>query len=218
MSDTMHPKITLYGATPSRASIVHWMLEELGEPYRYHRLNLMKGEHLKPEFLALNPMGKVPVVTDGDVVVSEVSAICCYLADTYPKAGLAPAIGDPLRGPYLKWLFFAPSCIEPAMMSQMFGWETANMDPMRRGAIGWRGLETVLDAVAAALHPGPHILGARFTAADVVIGSSLGWGMMFKGIPERPVFKEYVARLHARPAWQRYIAEQTKLTQAAQTA
>lgn len=196
------PKLTLYGHPHSRASVVHCMLEELGEPYEYRLLDLQKGEQKAPAYLAVNPMGKVPALEDGDVIVTEVAAICCYLADAYPRAGLAPPIGDPLRGPYLKWLFFGPACIEPAMMERMFGWQVP-----RRGATGWGDLDTVMDVVAAALTEGPYLLGAKFTAADVVIGSGLAWGMMFKGIPERPVFTSYVGRLSERPAWQRQEAQ-----------
>ena len=110
--------LTLYHAIPSRSSIARWMLEEVGEPYEVELLNLKNGDQRKPEYLAINPMGKVPTLVDGDTVVSEVSATCCYLADAYPKAGLAPAVTDKLRGPYLKWLFFVPSCVEPAVLDK----------------------------------------------------------------------------------------------------
>ena len=112
----MTPRITLYHAPPSRSSIVLWMLEELGEPYDLKLINLKAGDNLKPPYLAVNPMGKVPTLVDNGVVMTEVAAICCYLADTYPKAGLAPAIGDTRRGPYLSWLFWGPSCFEPAVI------------------------------------------------------------------------------------------------------
>ncbi|HEX5033312.1 MAG TPA: glutathione S-transferase, partial [bacterium] len=113
-------KLTLYHAAPSRSSIVRWMLEELGEPYELHVLSLAKGEQRQPSHLAVNPMGKVPALRHGDVVVTEAAAICTYLADEFPDAGLNIPIGDPRRGPYLKWLFFAPGCIEPAMTDRAF--------------------------------------------------------------------------------------------------
>lgn len=200
------PTLTLYGHPHSRASVVHCMLEELGEPYNYRLLDLQKGEQKEPAYLAVNPMGKVPALEDGDVIITEVAAICCYLADTYPKAGLAPPIGDPLRGPYLKWLFFGPSCIEPAMMAAMFGWEAPG-----KGVTGWGSLDTILDVLSAALTEGPYLLGEKFTAADVVIGSGLSWGMMFKGIPVRPVFTAYTGRLDERPAWKRSVAKQAEI-------
>lgn len=203
---TAKPKLTLYGHPHSRASVVHYMLEELGEPYEYRLLDLQKGEQKEPAYLAINPMGKVPALKDGDVIVTEVAAISCYLADTYPKNGLAPAIGDPLRGPYLKWLFFGPSCVEPAMMESMFGWQAP-----RKGTTGWGSLETVLDVLTDALKTGPYILGERFTAADVVIGSGLSWGMMFSGIPERPEFTAYAARIAERPAAKRHKAKEQEI-------
>src|SRR5689334_6048609 len=138
------PEITLYHAAPSRASVVHWMLEELGEPYAMHVLNLKAGDHRKPAYLAVNPMGKVPAIKHGDVVITEVSAICTYLADAFPKAGLAVPIGDPRRGVYLKWLFFGPSCIEPAMTDRAY----PRKEEPRRGALGYGDLETTMDVTA----------------------------------------------------------------------
>lgn len=199
-------KLKLYGHPWSRASVAHYMLEELGEPYDYHILDLQKGDHKKPDYLAVNPMGKVPALKDGDMVMTEVAAICCYLADTYPRNGLAPAIGDPLRGPYLKWLFFGPSVVEPAMMEKMFGWQIP-----RRGAAGWNELEAVLDVISDGISKGPYILGQKFTAADVVIGSGLAWGMLFSGIPERPEFTAYTARIAERPASKRHKAKEEEI-------
>src|SRR4029078_10470717 len=114
------PKLTLYHAAPSRSSIVHWMLEEGGEPYDINLVSFKKGENLKPEYLAANPMGKVPALRHGDVVITEGAAICAYLADEFPKAKLNVPVGDPRRGVYLKWLFFGPSCLEPAITERVF--------------------------------------------------------------------------------------------------
>ena len=136
------PKLTLYHAAPSRSSIVHWMLEELGEPYRLEILSLKAGDQRKPAFLAINPMGKVPALKDGDVVVTEVAAICCYLADTYPKAQLAPPIGDKRRGEYLKWLFYGPSCVEPAMIDKAL-----SRPPAPRTTAGWADYDTVVEVL-----------------------------------------------------------------------
>ncbi|MDC7787653.1 glutathione S-transferase family protein [Rhodoplanes sp. TEM] len=194
--------LTLYHIAPSRSSIVRWMLEEIGAPYALHVLSMDKGENRAPDYLAVNPMGKVPALDHDGVVITEVSAICCYLADAFPQAGLAPAIGDPRRGPYLKWLFFGPSCIEPAIIDRAFG--RAKEPP--RGTLGYGEFDTVMDVVAAAVTPGPYLLGDAFTAADVVVGSQLRWGMMFGLIPQRPEFLPYVERLNARPALQRATA------------
>ena len=196
------PQLTLYHASPSRSSIVHWMLEELGEPYKLEVLNLRAGDQRKPAYLAINPMGKVPTLKDGDVVVSEVAAICCYLADTYPKAKLAPPIGDKRRGEYLKWLFYGPSCLEPAMIDKAL-----NRPPAPRTTAGWADYDTVVEVLRSAVGAREYLLGEQFTAADVVIGSGLRWGMLFKMFPELPEFVTYVDRLKARPAMQRQLAK-----------
>jgi len=191
-------KLTLYHAAPSRSSIVRWMLEELGEPYDLHLVSLAKGEQHQPDHLAVNPMGKVPALKHGDVVVTEAAAICTYLADEFPQARLNMPVGDPRRGPYLKWLFFAPGCIEPAMTDRAF----PRAEQPRRGTLGYGDFDTVMEVVAKAVEPGPYLLGEQFTAADVVIGSGLRYGMMFKLIPERKEFQDYVARIAQRPALQ----------------
>ena len=133
--------LTLYTAAPSRGAIVRWMLEEVGAPYEVHVLDLMKGEQLRPDYLAINPMGKVPALRHGETIVTEVAAICCYLADAFPAAGLAPAIGDHLRGPYLKWLFFGPSCLEPAILERRF----PRKQPAPRAAAGFGNADVVFD-------------------------------------------------------------------------
>jgi glutathione S-transferase len=203
-------KLTLYHAAPSRSSIVRWMLEELGEPYDLHVLNLAKGEQLAPEHLAINPMGKVPALRHGDMVVTEAAAICAYLADEFPQARLNVPIGDPRRGAYLKWLFFAPSCIEPAITDRAF----PRQEQPRRGTLGYGDYDTVMDVVAEAVAPGPYLLGEQFTAADVVVGSTLRWGMMFNLLPKRPEFAAYVSRLEQRPALQRATALDRQLAEA----
>jgi glutathione S-transferase len=202
--------LLLYHAAPSRSSIVRWMLEEIGEPYDVHVLKLGEGEQQKPEYLAINPQGKVPALRHKGVVITEVAAICTYLADEFPKAKLAIPAGDPRRGVYFQWLFFGPSCLEPAVTDRAF----PRKEPPRAGAVGWRDLDTLTDVIAAALAQGPHIMGEQFTAADVVIDSGLRWGMMFKLLPERPEFGPYVARLSERPALQRADAKDKALAAA----
>ena len=203
-------KLTLYHAAPSRSSIPLWLLEEIGEPYDLHILSLKNGDNRQPDYLAVNPMGKVPALKHGDVVITESAAICTYLADEFPRAGLNVPVGDPRRGAYLKWLFFGPSCIEPAIMDRAF----PRQGEAQRSALGYGDFDTTMDVVAKAVGPGPYILGEQFTAADVVIGSTLRWGMMFKLIPERPEFTAYVARLAQRPALQRAEAKDKELTAA----
>lgn len=192
-------ELTLYHATPSRSSIVRWMLEETGAPYELHVLSLKDGDQRKPDYLAINPQGKVPALKHKGVVITEVAAICAYLADEFPKARLAIPAGDPRRGVYFQWLFYGPSCIEPAMMDKGFPRVTA--PPAT--AVGYRDLDAVIGIVAGAVATQPYLMGEQFTAADVVIGSALRWGMMFKMIPERPETLAYVARLAQRPALQR---------------
>jgi glutathione S-transferase len=203
-------KLTLYHAAPSRSSITRWMLEEIGEPYDIHFMSLSKGDNRAPEFLSLNPMGKVPVLRHGDTVISESGAICTYLADEFPRAKLNVPVGDTRRGVYLKWLFFGPSCIEPAMMDRAF----PRKEEARRAALGYGDFDTVMDVVAKAVSKGPYILGEQFTAADVVIGSGLRFGMMFKLLPERPEFTAYTGRLAQRPALQRADEKDKELTAA----
>jgi len=193
------PQLTLYHAVPSRSAIARWMLEEIGEPYEVKLLRLMDGEQRRPDYLAINPMGKVPALKHGDCVVTEAAAICCYLADAFPRAGVSIPIGDPRRGSYLKWLFFGPSCFEPAITDRAF----PRQEPPQRGTLGWGDYETVMDAVAKGLEAGPYLMGERFTAADVVIGSGLRWGMAFKLVPDRPEFLAYSERLGERPALKR---------------
>ena len=204
--------LTLYHAVPSRSSIVHWMLEEVGQPYDLHLLSLKTAEHRDPKYLAVNPMGKVPALDHDGVVITEAAAICCYLADTFPQAGLNVPVGDRRRGPYLKWLFFGPSCVEPAVTDKAF----KRAEPPPRGSLGYGDYDTVMNVLGAAVRTGPYLLGQHFTAADVVIGSGLRWGMMFKLIPERPEFVAYTARLAERPALKRATEKDARVMAAAQ--
>src|SRR3981189_2790826 len=163
-------KLTLYHAAPSRSSITRWMLEEIGEPYDIHLLSLNKGDNRAPDYLAVNPMGKVPALKHGDAVITEAAAICAYLADEFPKAKLNVPVGDPRRGVYLKWLFFGPSCLEPVITEPAF----PRTDTPPLASLGFGDFDSVIDVLAkAASAAKPYLLGQQFTAADVVIGSGL---------------------------------------------
>jgi glutathione S-transferase len=202
--------LTLYHAAPSRSSIVHWMLEEVGEPYDIHLVSFKKGENRTPEYLAVNPMGKVPALRHRGVVITEASAICTYLADEFPRAKLNIPVGNPQRGVYLKWLFFGPSCVEPAIMDCAY----PRKEQPPRAALGFGEYETVIEVLAkAAAAVRPYLMGEQFTAADVVIGSGLRWGTMFKLLPQRAEFTGYLARLEERPALRRATEKDAELQQ-----
>lgn len=200
-------ELMLYHAVPSRSATVRWMLEEVGEPYDLQLLNLSENDQRKAEYLEINPQGKVPALKHKGTVVTEVSAICAYLADEFPKPKLSIPIGDPRRGAYLSWLFFGPSCLEPAVSDRAF----PRKDPPRAAAIGYRDIDALADIVAKAVAKGPYLMGDQFTAADVVIGSGIRWGTMFNLIPDRPEFKPYVDRISSRPASQRADAKDKEL-------
>lgn len=197
MTDT----IVFYTNPMSRGRIVHWMLEEIGAPYRTEQLRFDKNEHKTPAFLAINPMGKVPTIVHRGVVVTEAAAICTYLADAFPKAGLAPAFDDPARGTYLRWMFFGAGCVEPAIMDRML--DRATSPPM---SLGYGSYDATMNALEKAVSPGPFVLGEWFSAVDVYLASQIGWGMGTKTIEARPAFERYSARCTDRPAFQRFIA------------
>ncbi|MCU1278406.1 MAG: glutathione S-transferase [bacterium] len=203
----MSDVITFFHNPMSRGRIVHWMLEEVGAPYEVKLLSFEKAEHKNADYVALNPMGKIPAIVHRGVVVTETSAIVTYLADAFFAAGLAPALDDPQRGTYLRWLFFAAGCVEPAVLDKRL-----ERPPVERtGAIGYGSYEDTINALEQALTPGPFILGDRFSAADVYIASQIGWGLMTKGIEPRPTFVSYVKRTGARPAFQRAAAQDEAL-------
>jgi glutathione S-transferase len=191
--------LTLYHASPSRSSVVLWMLEELGEPYDIKLLSLTKEENRKPDYLAINPMGKVPALRHGDTVITETAAICTYLADAFPEKKLNVPVGTPQRGVYLKWLFFGPGCLEQAVMDRA----APRREEPRRAMLGYGDFDTTMNVVASAVSKSTWLMGDRFTAADVVIGSNIRWSTIFKLIPERPEFLAYVQRIVERPAVQR---------------
>jgi glutathione S-transferase len=204
------PALTLYHAARSRSSVALWMLEEIGQPYGIHLLSIKKGDNREHPYLDINPMGKVPALKHGDAVITEVAAVCCYLADAFPEAGLNIPIGDPRRGPYLKWLFFAPGAVEPAIFDRAF--PRAAEAP--RAALPFGDFDTTMNVLAKAVTPGPFLMGEKFTAADVVIGSQLRWATIFKLIPERKEFIDYMARFADRPAAKRAQAKDEQLANA----
>ena len=192
MSDTL----TFYTNPMSRGRIVRWMLEEVGEPYATVVLDY--GSTMKaPDYLAINPMGKVPAIKHGETVVTEAAAICAYLADMFPDKGLAPLPGDHRRGPYYRWLFFAAGPVEAAVTGKAMG---LLAPPDKKGMAGYGSFEDTIDTLEQAVSQAPYLCGDHFTAADLYVGAQLGWGMMFGTIDKRPAFADYVARLQSRPA------------------
>ena len=189
--------IELFHHPYSRASTVVWMLEEVGAPYTLRFVNIMQGEQKAPEVLALNPMGKLPVLVDGETVVTETAAIGLYLADRYAYGRLAPKVDDPKRGAYLRWSLFAPSVIEPGTMAKGSGWE------VRESSAGWGSYEAMLSAIESAIGKTPYLLGDEVSMADIIFGGTLGYLLKFKAIEARPSFVAYAERLAERPAAKR---------------
>jgi glutathione S-transferase len=196
----MTDQLIFYTNPMSRGRIVRWMLEEVGHPYETVLLGY--ADSMKsPDYLAINPMGKVPAIRHGDTVVTEGAAICAYLADAFPDAGLAPPSGNMRRGPYYRWLFFAAGPVEAAVTARSLGL-LAPAD--KKAMVGYGSFEETIDALETAVRAAhPYICGDQFTAADVYVGSQIGWGMMFGSIEKRPVFEEYFGRISSRPAAQR---------------
>lgn len=204
----MSDEIVFYHNPQSRGRIARFMLEEVGAPYRVELLSFERGEHKRPEYLAINPMGKIPAIVHRGVVVTEAAAICAYLADAFPAAGLAPALDDPARGTYLRWLFFGAGCVEPALADKALG----RSAPERRSTLGYGTYEDTVNALEKAITPGPYILGERFSAADVYVGSEIQYGLATKGLEPRPAFVEYAKRVATRPAFQRAVALDEELS------
>ena len=213
----MQPTITLFHAPQSRSGAVRILLEELGAPYVLEAINLKTNENRTPRYLDINPMGKVPAVLaayDGahelpTSLVTEQAAITIYLADLFPEAGLAPGLTDPLRGPYLRWLAFYGSCFEPALIDLAL-----KREPAPPSICPYGDYDTMLGTLTRQLRAGPWLLGERFSAADVLWGYSLAWTTAFKLVPELPEVMDYIARLNARPAFQRVTALDAELAAA----
>lgn len=193
---TGQDEIVFYTNPWSRGRVVRWMLEEIGQPYRTEVLDY--GTTMKaPAYLAINPMGKVPALVHGGMVVTECAAICAYLADAFPAAGLAPAPTDRLRGAYYRWLFFAAGPLEAAVSNKALG---VSVPDEKRVMVGYGSIEQVTDVLERAVDGREFIVGDRFTAADVYVGSHLGWGMQFGMVDKRAAIARYVERLSGRPA------------------
>jgi glutathione S-transferase len=191
----MSSQITLYHCPNSRSTGVITLLEELRAPYALHVMNMKKRENREPAYLAVNPMGKVPAIRHDDAIVTEQVAIYLYLADLFPEAQLAPPIGDPQRGPYLRWMAFYGSCFEPALTDRWLKREVAD-----KSTTGYGDFDDVFNTLMGQLAQGPYMLGERFTAVDVLWGGALGWMDAFNLLPKRQEIADYVARVQSRPA------------------
>ena len=187
--------LTLFHAAPSRSAGVLALLEALGADYTLQVLDLKAGDNLAPGYLALNPMGKVPAVLHDGVLVTEQVALYQYLAELYSDAGLAPGIGDPLRGPFLRWLAFHGSCFEPAMIDVAM-----KREPAPRSMSPYVDAATVMQTMEAQLAQGDYVLGARLSAVDFLWGSALGWLTAFNLVQPGPATAAYIARMAAHPA------------------
>ena len=195
--------ITLYWCPQTRASRILWLLEELGEPFEVEQIDIRDADSRNnPGFRKASPMGKVPAIKDGDICLADSAAIALYLADRYPQAGLAPAIDSLRRGDYLFWMTFTPGVIEPSMAERFGGWEP------KPQTHGWGSFDVMIETLESGLQDGPWLLGDTFSAADVIVGSSVNFLKMFGILPENQVLSEYVDRCLARPAYQRALARE----------
>jgi glutathione S-transferase len=200
--------LVLYHHPFSRAANVVWMLEEVGVEHELRYVDILTGAQKAPDIVALNPMGKLPILTDGDVVVTESAAIGLYLADRYAYGRLAPRVDDPARGGYLRWSLFAPSVIEPGSMAKAAGWQ------YREGQAGWGSHAAMLAAMESAIADRAFILGDTFSMADVIFGGTLRFMLGFKMLEPRPTFTAYAERLSARLPLQRAEARNAAIREA----
>lgn len=194
--------IRLYWCQNTRAVRALWLLEEIAANYELVRVDVRAGEQNDPAFRAISPLGKVPALVDGETVVAESGAICAYLGDRFPEAKLAPPLTSALRGPYLRWLFFAAGCIEPAFADRLLKRE----GQVPHLSASWGSFDSVASVLRGGLERGPWLLGDAFSTADILVGSGVQWGVNSKLLPDDAVFGGYVKRLEARPAWQRTLA------------
>ena len=192
----MDDGLVFYTNPMSRGRIVRWMLEEVGERYRTELLDYHTTLK-EPAYLAINPMGKVPAITHRGIVVTECAAICAYLADAFPQARLAPPPGDPLRGPYYRWMFYAAGPVEAAVAVKILGVEVPKE---RERMVGWGSYAAVMDTLERAILGREYVVGDAFTAADVYFGSQIGFGMLFGTVEKRPALESYWQRISSRPA------------------
>ncbi|MET0677912.1 MAG: glutathione S-transferase family protein [Bradyrhizobium sp.] len=203
---TRSDPITLYYSPQTRATGTRVLLEELGAPYDLHVLNMKAGEQRQPAYLAINPLGKVPAIRHGDALVTEQVAIYIYLADLFPAAGLTPALDDPRRGPYLRWIAYYGSSFEPAVIDKFMKHEPA---PVTQSP--YADYDSMLGALEAQLAKGPYLFGDRITAADILWGVAFNWTMMFGIVPKKDVFVRYAERITSRPAFQRVGADDAEI-------
>ena len=193
--------IKLYWFPRTRASRILWLLEELRQPFEVVKLDIRSAEaRADPGFRAASPMGKVPAIADGDARVADSAAIALYLADRYPQAGLAPPVGDPLRASYLYWTVFTASAIEPAMMEKFNGWQ------VNPASCGWGNWDRVIETLLQGLGDADWLVGNRFSAADVLVGSSVYFMRLFGALPREAKLEAYADRCVARPAYARALA------------
>ena len=209
----MSEEVVFYHNPMSRARMVHWMLEEIAAPYRIELVSFDKGENKKPAFLAVNPMGKLPAIVHRGTTITECGAIITYLADAFPAAKLAPAVSEAARGTYLRWMFFGQGCIDSALIDRMLSRPPVD----KPTALGYGSYDDVLHALEMALATGPYILGERFSAVDVYLGSQVGFGLRTKSLEPRPIFLSYVALLAQRPAFKRCNEQGDQLLARAKT-
>ena len=195
----MADELVLYTNPMSRGRVARWMLEETGQPYKTEVLDYASSMKA-PAYLAINPMGKVPALRHGDTVVTENAAICAYLADAFPQAALAPPPGSRLRGPYYRWLFFTAGPVEFAVSNKALGFV---VPAERERMMGYGNAALALKTLEDAVSRSDYLVGNSFTAADLYVGSHLGFGMMFGTIEKRPAFEQYWRRISSRPACQR---------------
>lgn len=200
------PRVTLFYAPNSRAATALGLMEELGVPYDLHVLNLARGESRDPKYLAVNPMGKVPAILHDGVLVTEQPAVYLYLADLYPQAGLAPPIGDPLRGPYLRWMVYYGSAFEPAIVDRAM-----KRDPAPPSTSPYGDFDTMYRTLNDQLAKGPYIVGEKFTAADILWAGSLKWTTGWNLVPSSPEIQAYMDRVLSRPAIQRASAKDAEM-------
>jgi glutathione S-transferase len=206
MNTATTDRLTLYYSPQSRAVGARVLLEELGAPYDLHVLNMKAGEQRKAAYLAINPLGKVPVIRHGEALVTEQVAIFIYLADLFPQAGLTPALDDPRRGPYLRWIAYYGSSFEPALIDHYM-----KREPAPNTQSPYADYDSMLGVLEAQLAKGPYLLGDKMTAADILWGIALRWTTMFGLVPKTDVFSSYIERVTSRPTFQRITKEDEEM-------
>jgi glutathione S-transferase len=199
-------RVTFFHSPNTRSSGARILLEELGADYELHALNMKAGEQRQAAYLAINPMGKVPAIKHGDALITEQPAVFLYLADLYQDAGLAPALDDPLRGPYLRWMVYYGSCFEPALIDR-----TQKHAPTPPSTCPYGDFDAMWKTLTDQLEKGPYILGEKFSAADILWGTALTWTTAFKLVPLTPLIQAYIGRINARPAAKRVAALDAEL-------